>query len=102
MDSEDILPLLHSLHCISRKRVTIILHLKSNIRTVIGLIFLKSVSLEPSIEREKGCTFMLSRMLLISIGATASFNIQVAFVEAEWYFDAILESGKIFLMVGDK
>ena len=51
--------------------------------------------------REKGCIFMLSRTLLISIGATASFNKQVAFVEAEWYLDAILESGKIFLMAGD-
>ena len=33
---------------------------------------------------EKRCIFMLSRRLLISIGATASFNIHVAFVETEW------------------
>ena len=45
---------------------------------------------------------MLLRRLLISMGATASLSIQVAFVEAEWYFKAILEFGKIFLIVGDK
>ena len=40
--------------------------------------------------------------LSISIGATASLIIQVAFVEAERYFDTIFESGKIFLIVGDR
>ena len=85
---------------ISRKQVTIMLQLKSNIHTVIGFILFKSVSLESSMERERGVFFMLSRRLLISIGATASFNIHVAFVEAEWYLDAILRPGKIFLMVG--
>lgn len=69
---------------ISRKQVTIILQSKSNICTVIGFIFFKPVSLESSMEREKGCIFMLSGRLLINIGATVSFNIQVGFVDAEW------------------
>ena len=49
-------------------------------------------------QMEKGCTPMFSRRSLISAGATASLSIQVAFVEVEWYFDAIFESGKIFLI----
>ena len=69
------------------------LHLESYIRTVIGFIFSKSESFEPLMEMEKGCTRMFSRRLLINVGATASLSIQVAFVEAEWYFNAILESG---------
>jgi len=36
------------------------------------------------------------------MGASASLSIQVAFVDPEWYFKAIFESGKTFLIVGDK
>ena len=44
--------------------------------------------------------FHALKEVISKIGATASFNIHVAFVEAEWYLDAILRPGKIFLMVG--
>ena len=36
---------------------------------------------------------MHSTWLCKSIGATASFSMQVAFVDAEWYLEATFESG---------
>jgi len=69
-----------------------ILDVTSYIRTVIEFIFSNSVSLDPSMQIEKGCDLILLRRSLISMGASASLSIQVAFVEAEWYFKAIFES----------
>jgi len=86
----------------SRKRVATILDVTSYIRTVMGFIFSNSVSLDPSMQIVKGCDLILLRRSLISMGASASLSIQVAFVEAEWCFKAIYESGKTFLIVGDK
>ena len=40
---------------------------------------------------EKGWVFILSWRFSISIGATASFSMHVAFVEAQWYLAAILD-----------
>ena len=34
------------------------------------------------------------KQLTLQVGATAPFSMQVAFVDAEWYFEASLESGK--------
>ena len=53
-------------------------------------------------EMGKGCVFMVSSRVLMSVGATALFSIQVAFLEAEWYCEASLESGNIFLIMGDR
>ena len=41
------------------------------------------------------------KQLTLQVGATAPFSMQVAFVDAEWYFEASMESGKTFLIVGD-
>lgn len=44
---------------------------------------------------------MLATKPEMSTGATAPFSIHVAFVEAEWYLDAIFESGKRSRMAGE-
>ena len=50
---------------------------------------------------ENGCTLILLTNSPFSVGATAPFSMLVTFVDAEWYFVTSLESGKIFLIVGD-
>ena len=68
----------------------------------MGFIFSSSVSLEPSTETEKGRTFMLSSSSFFNSGAIAMLSMHIAFVEAEWYFEAMGESGKTALIVGDR
>ena len=70
----------------------------------MGLFFVfVTLLFEPSTQMENGCTLILLSNSLFSVGATAPFSMrmQLAFVNTEWYFEPSLESGKIFLIMGD-
>ena len=54
-------------------------------------------SFEPSTERKKGCTLMFHW----SIGVTALFSMQEAFVEVEWYFKPTFGQGNTFQVIGE-
>ena len=55
----------------------------SKILTAAGYIFSRPVSFETSIDMEKGCNFMFAIRSSFSTGATARFNMHMAFIDAE-------------------